>query len=131
MNNTEPKIRVGILTQQTKIRGKVHGTALFNNIHQLSGVFQITATDGTLVLQSENGDEVLRAGSVQCIPLTDATVTLYDVIIGKHFHWERKEAQTFHGTFYFLPDNNNTFCVINELGVEQYLESVVSSEMCS
>ena len=61
---------------------------------------------------------------------TDAqsSFTLEDVTIGVNFHWERKEAQTFLGKLRFIVQNNN-ICAINELPVETYLTSVISSEM--
>ena len=61
---------------------------------------------------------------------TDAqsSFTLEDVTIGVNFHWERKEAQTFLGKLRFIIENNN-ICAINELPVETYLISVISSEM--
>ena len=61
---------------------------------------------------------------------TDAqsSFTLEDVTIGVNFHWERKEAQTFLGKLRFIIENNN-ICAINELPIETYLISVISSEM--
>ena len=53
---------------------------------------------------------------------------LEDVTIGVNFHWERKEAQTFLGKLRFIVQDNN-ICAINELPVETYLTSVISSEM--
>ena len=57
-----------------------------------------------------------------------SSFTLEDVTIGVNFHWERKEAQTFLGKLRFIVQNNN-ICAINELPVETYLTSVISSEM--
>ncbi|MBF1484063.1 MAG: SpoIID/LytB domain-containing protein [Prevotella pallens] len=57
-----------------------------------------------------------------------SSFTLEDVTIGVNFHWERKEAQTFLGKLRFIVENNN-ICAINELPVETYLTSVISSEM--
>lgn len=61
---------------------------------------------------------------------TDAqsSFTLEDVTIGVNFHWERKEAQTFLGKLRFIVEDNN-ICAINELPVDTYLTSVISSEM--
>jgi spoIID/lytB domain protein len=57
-----------------------------------------------------------------------SSFTLEDVTIGVNFHWERKEAQTFLGKLRFIVEDNN-ICAINELPVETYLTSVISSEM--
>jgi len=59
---------------------------------------------------------------------TDASFSLSDVTIGVNFHWERKETQTFLGTLRFVVEADK-ICAINELPVEKYLESVISSEM--
>ena len=58
----------------------------------------------------------------------DASFSLSDVTIGVNFHWERKETQTFLGTLRFVVESDK-IVAINELSVEKYLESVISSEM--
>lgn len=59
---------------------------------------------------------------------SDASFSLFDVTIGVNFHWERKETQTFLGRLKFIV-NEDKVCAVNELPVESYLESVISSEM--
>lgn len=58
----------------------------------------------------------------------DASFSLSDVTIGVNFHWERKETQIFLGTLRFVVESDK-IVAINELPVEKYLESVISSEM--
>ena len=58
----------------------------------------------------------------------DASFSLSNVPIGVNFHWERKETQTFLGTLRFVVESDK-IVAINELPVEKYLESVISSEM--
>lgn len=58
----------------------------------------------------------------------EASFSLFDVTIGVNFHWERKETQTFQGRLKFVV-NEDKICAVNELPVESYLESVISSEM--
>lgn len=57
-----------------------------------------------------------------------ASFTLHDVTIGINFHWTRKEKQTFRGALRLIVDEER-LVVINEVPVELYLESVISSEM--
>lgn len=57
-----------------------------------------------------------------------STFTLRDVAIGIHFHWERNESQTFKGRLRLIVEEEKLIA-INELPVEDYLESVISSEM--
>ena len=58
----------------------------------------------------------------------EASFSISDVIIGVNFHWERKQTQTFRGTLRLVVEADK-ICAINELPVEQYLVSVISSEM--
>ncbi len=53
---------------------------------------------------------------------------LYDVVIGVNFHWQRKENQVFSGELLFIPEDGSVRAV-NRLPVEDYLISVISSEM--
>ena len=62
-------------------------------------------------------------------PVNDeSSFTMEDVVIGKDFHWERRERQTFCGALRLVVDEDNIVC-INDVDVERYLESVISSEM--
>ena len=71
------------------------------------------------------------------IPIDEASsFSLKDVVIGVNFHWERKETQSFLGALHLKPgvdglqtDGISRIWAINEVPVEKYLESVISSEM--
>lgn len=56
------------------------------------------------------------------------TFSLYGVTIGAKFHWERQETQTFQGTLRLMVDEDR-IVAINILPIEEYLVSVISSEM--
>ena len=58
----------------------------------------------------------------------DASFSLQDVTIGVNFHWERQQTLSFGGTLRLVVEADQ-IVAINELPVEQYLESVISSEM--
>ena len=58
----------------------------------------------------------------------DASFALEEVTIGIGFHWERKETQVFKGQLRIIIDNGK-LQAINILPVEEYLKSVISSEM--
>lgn len=71
----------------------------------------------------------LLLDSVRLQPVDhEATFTLHDVTIGIGFHWERREEQSFGGNLLLIPDGDRLWAV-NELPVEEYLTSVISSEM--
>lgn len=58
----------------------------------------------------------------------DAFVEVSDVTIGVNFHWQRKETQRFRGSIRVVKDGDE-LVLINSIGVEEYLTSVISSEM--
>ena len=58
----------------------------------------------------------------------DASFSLHGVTIGVNFHWERQETQVFQGTLRIVVESDR-ITAINQLPVEQYLTSVISSEM--
>lgn len=58
----------------------------------------------------------------------DDSFSLMNVVIGVNFHWQRLETQTFRGSLRLLADGGKIWA-INDLPVEDYLESVISSEM--
>jgi SpoIID/LytB domain protein len=57
-----------------------------------------------------------------------ASFSLYEVSIGRQFHWERKQTQTFTGVLRLVVEADK-IVAINQLPVEDYLASVISSEM--
>ncbi|MBQ7946701.1 MAG: SpoIID/LytB domain-containing protein [Bacteroidaceae bacterium] len=58
----------------------------------------------------------------------DCRFVLHDVLIGVNFHWQRRENQTFKGELRFIVENGQVRA-INRLFIEDYLVSVISSEM--
>ena len=58
----------------------------------------------------------------------EASFSLHGVTIGKQFHWERQETQTFQGVLQLVIDESK-IVAINVLPIENYLKSVISSEM--
>ncbi|EGK02164.1 SpoIID/LytB domain-containing protein [Dysgonomonas gadei] len=58
----------------------------------------------------------------------EASFMLKEVTIGINFHWERKEDQRFQGALKLIVENNE-ITAINILKIEDYLTSVISSEM--
>lgn len=60
----------------------------------------------------------------------DAAFVLEDVTIGVNFHWQRKESQRFAGTLKLIVEQDR-ITAINLIGIEDYLRSVISSEMKS
>jgi peptidoglycan hydrolase-like amidase len=126
---SEPLIRIGILQQQEEIQGIWNGTFVTDHGAAVSGSFSVRSRDGILTLFDQSGKAIASGNSIVCSAATSAsTCTLSHVTIGKQFHWEQQEQQTFEGNFRFLSDEDSV-TVVNEIGIETYLQSVISSEM--
>ena len=117
----EPEINVGIVSAK-----EIHFT--------LNGQFFAkgeTVSDNQVVSFSEGGilwnENQYR--ELTFTPLEENnSFSLYDVTIGLNYHWERQETQVFSGTLRLVVDEDK-IVAINILPVEDYLTSVISSEM--
>ncbi len=58
-----------------------------------------------------------------------AIFTVSDVKIGIDFHWQRSQEQSFRGNLILSAVSDSSFNLINEIALEDYLQSVISSEM--
>ena len=117
----QPNVNVGIVSGQ-----KIHfslNTPYLAKGEMVTGEQEVAFSEGGILW---NGNQY---SSLTFHPQSaDASFSLSDVTIGVNFHWERKETQTFLGTLHFVVESDK-ICAINELPVERYLESVISSEM--
>ena len=117
----QPNVNVGIVSGQ-KIHFSLNKPYLAKG-EMVTGEQEVAFSEGGILW---NGNQY---SSLTFHPQSaDASFSLSDVTIGVNFHWERKETQTFLGTLHFVVESDK-ICAINELPVERYLESVISSEM--
>ena len=122
MKNTEPIIHVGILTSHA-IEFVLNGDFRSTNGTVFTGKHKATYRQGKIFFNGESVEEIIF------YPITkDASFDLIDVVIGINFHWERKENQRFNGALKFIVEDQN-LTAINRINVEDYLISVISSEM--
>ena len=89
----------------------------------LSGEQEVSYDDGGLLWNGQVYRQLTFKPSDEA-----SSFTMEDVVIGKDFHWERRERQTFRGTLRLVVAEDNIVC-INDIDIEQYLVSVISSEM--
>lgn len=118
----EPKVQVGILSEpQIEF-------ILLNSYHikgkEIAGRQVVTYVDGQIRWQGHLYDELLFEPMHE---KSDA-FELLNVTIGINFHWERKEDQRFMGALKIIVENEK-LTGINVIHVEDYLTSVISSEM--
>ena len=118
----EPKVQVGILSEpQIEF-------ILLNSYHikgkEIAGRQVVTYIDGQIRWQGHLYNELLFE------PMHEESdaFELLNVTIGINFHWERKEDQRFMGALKIIVENEK-LTGINVIHVEDYLTSVISSEM--
>lgn len=131
MNKNEPIISVGIL-EEDSIKVEFYGDFIVENEPVLfSGIYVIVIKNNHLFLMGEGIEKELPE-KIIFSPSISATefFTLHNVTIGVKFHWERKEKQSFKGELLLLK-NGNKIIAVNLINIEEYLTSVISSEMSS
>jgi stage II sporulation protein D len=146
----QPKITVGIMDRQTEVTGYLDGDFRRDGFGPVSGWFSAKADAGMVVLTDESHREIARSPSIRLTGQEGSTrsaapyhaskdgvekrgsgqaFTLFNVTIGNRFHWERTENQTFQGNLILRSREDGTIAAINEILLENYLTSVISSEM--
>ncbi|MDR2936699.1 MAG: SpoIID/LytB domain-containing protein [Rikenellaceae bacterium] len=117
MARQEPVISVGIVTAS---RIAVRFTGDFSEA--ASGGF----VTGDAIFDTSDD----TAAGREFFPVDSATgfFELCDVVIGKEFHWERRENQSFRGGLRIIREEGG-LTAVNVVGIEEYLRSVISSEM--
>lgn len=118
----EPKVSVGIMFEP-RIDFLFTGSYLSGG-RTYSGLQRVTEKDGKVEWNGNLYDELLFEPADEM----RNSFELRGVTIGINFHWERKENQSFRGSVMFIVENSKV-TAINILGVEEYLTSVISSEM--
>ena len=117
----EPEVSVGILSRQ-HIRFSLNATYQAKG-NLVKGEQTVEYSEGGILW---NGNLYRELTFVPQDP--HASFSLYDVTIGIKFHWERQETQIFSGTLRLVVEEEK-ITAINILPVEEYLVSVISSEM--
>ncbi len=117
----EPTISVGILSAP-QIEFNFNQAYLFNG-ENFSDKHSVQLSDGKIIFNGGAFDEIIFS------PVNEnASFDLIDVVIGIGFHWERKETQSFQGNLKLIIEGNK-LTAIDIVSVENYLTSVISSEM--
>lgn len=114
----KPDITVGILNSK-RIEFHICGYDLED------GNYDVEYSNGAISFNGKTYEELLFTPNNE-----GAYFTLNDVTIGIQFHWQRQEQQTFHGALKFIIENEK-ITAVNIISIEEYLKSVISSEMNS
>jgi len=121
----QPYIKIGILQSEQiafELKGSFHIENSDNEL--IAAIYEATLEDNQINIS----DLILSDLPIKLVPHDNATFIIKDVVIGIGFHWERKEDQEFNGCLELLRVDNHIIA-INHAPVEDYLKSVISSEM--
>jgi len=125
----QPVISIGILAGK-EIRFDLYGDYTARGADKkISGKFKAKFNGDKIQIFHEK-EEILLPPEIIFVPndLETESFLLRDVVIGKGFHWEKKENQRFRGILKFIRDKEQ-ITAVNILPLEEYLTSVISSEM--
>jgi len=115
-------INVGIVSANS-IEFVLNGEFTCTNGKTYTGKQKVEYKDGQVFFDGESVAEIIFEPAAET-----ASFDLIDVVIGINFHWERKENQRFKGALKLIVENEQ-LTAINHISVENYLTSVISSEM--
>lgn len=118
----EPQVHVGILFEP-QIEFTLHAPYRIGG-NEVTGHQAATYDHGRILWQGRLYDELLFEPQDE----QTASFELHGVTIGINFHWERKEDQRFQGALKIIVEDGK-LTGINVVRVEDYLTSVISSEM--
>ncbi|MFY9607792.1 MAG: SpoIID/LytB domain-containing protein [Blastocatellia bacterium] len=129
--NQEPLISVGLIAGDSALRTvrlTLRGRYKAQSGEVLDGGDYVVSNGGGSVRLA--GGSLIIAPQIALTPVEfDASrATVHGVKIGVDFHWERRESQDVQGSLVFTPQSDRLM-VVNELPLEAYLVSVISSEM--
>ena len=129
MINSEPEINVAILQNYSEAHISLNGVFILPDGGTIKGHFAAKVDNGMVLLVDSSGKEIFRQKEVLISASKDSTFTLSDVKIGIDFHWQRTQEQSFCGDLFLSACSDSSFNLINKILLEDYLESVISSEM--
>ncbi len=118
----EPDIHVGIMAAEN-VTIMLDGAYLCND-GAIEGIQHFAYTSQGIAWSGKTHNTLLLTPQDE----TTASFLLHDVTIGIGFHWQRKENQRFRGAIQLIIEEDK-IRVINRVKIEEYLRSVISSEM--
>lgn len=125
----QPNIEVGVLFAPEFSFALEGAYKLKSTGEEFEGKGEALLKDGAITIMI-NGEAISSDLPLEFEPVNyeEASFELKDVVIGINFHWERKEDQRFKGTLRIIREEGH-LTAVNRLPMEDYLISVISSEM--
>lgn len=125
----QKQLSVGIFSAQEVAFTFLKPFVLDGRVYE--GSHKVCLYEGRIRFAGSSYDEIVfKRLETPADGFDEASFVLEDVIIGVDFHWQRKEAQRFAGTLKLIIEGDR-LTAINVIGIEDYLRSVISSEMKS
>lgn len=121
LTRVQPRISVGILSARE---------ICFEIISDGAGPQRVSWCDGRIAYNGMVYDELYFDSVTRSTLFAEASFILYDVVIGKEFHWQQNRTLKFAGSLKFIVEGD-MITAVNCVGMEDYLLSVISSEMKS
>jgi len=125
-----PVIEVGVLSSQSihfKLNGKFR-YVLGNEKYEGEGQAVIERDSSFSLVLNAKQRQFDNFVLLEPLDEEECSFELYHVVIGVDFHWEREETQRFKGKLKLFAENG-LITAVNILSLEDYLLSVISSEM--
>ena len=131
MISSEPKIKVAIVQDSHEVSLSLEGGYLSDSGQPVTGSLIARSGSGAVTLEDAAGQIIAQGGGILLSPARPATsfFTLLNVRIGIDFHWDRLQTLSFRGGILLKANRDHTLSVFNIIGLEDYLASVISSEM--
>lgn len=121
MTRTQPLLNVGIMSAKE---------IEFEILSDGAGIRRASFREGKIEYDGALYDELFFGENTLSTMFAEPCFVLHGVTIGKNFHWERTEAQRFAGSLKIIVEKGR-LTAVNVIGIEDYLVSVISSEMKS
>ena len=119
LTRPQPDIQVGIMSAKE---------IEFEILSDGAGRRKASLREGKIEYDGALYDELYFGAQTPSTMFAEPSFILHDVTIGVRFHWERKETQKFAGALKIIVEKDK-LTAVNVVGVEDYLLSVISSEM--
>ncbi|NTW06964.1 MAG: SpoIID/LytB domain-containing protein, partial [Syntrophaceae bacterium] len=128
MIDREPKIKVALLQRYCESKITLNGEFYLPGGKTAGKFLHVQSVAGRINLSDDTGKKVASRKKILLTAGEHTTFTV-DVKIGIGFHWQRTLQQTFRGNIILRANPDSSFHLINEIPLEDYLTSVISSEM--
>ncbi len=131
MGDREPIVSVGLVSGAEQADFELKGEFVApDGVRLQPGSYQARPVGGRVEIVNSGGPPHLLSSEIHLTPADrNFSFVIRHVVIGIDFHWQRKQDQEFQGALCFKLDAGGRLNVINEIALEDYLISVISSEM--